>query len=52
MEKQYRSSIIKNHEITKKNFDRVSLKGYVALFLDFAQDIKKTLWEYSVTNDA
>ena len=29
MKKQYKSSIIKNHEITQKN-DGVPLKGYVA----------------------
>ena len=31
MKKQYKSSRIKNHKITKKNnFDGVPLKGYVA----------------------
>ena len=31
MKKEYKSSIIKNHEITNKNFfDGVSLKGYEA----------------------
>ena len=31
MKKQYKSSRIKNHKITKENvFDGVSLKGYVA----------------------
>ena len=31
MEKQYKSSRIKNHEITKNNFfDGLPLKGYVA----------------------
>ena len=31
MKKQHKSSRIKNHKITKKkNFDGVSLKGYVA----------------------
>ena len=31
MKKQYKSSIIKNHKIIKKNFfDGIPLKGYVA----------------------
>ena len=31
MKKQYKSSIIKNHEITKKKkIDGVPLKGYIA----------------------
>ena len=31
MKKQYKSSVIKNHKITNKNFFKgVSLKGYVA----------------------
>ena len=30
MEKQYESSRIKNHNITKNIFDGVPLKGYVA----------------------
>ena len=31
MKKEYKSSIIKNHEITNKNyFKGVSLKGYIA----------------------
>ena len=29
MKKQYKSSRIKNHKITKKKSDRVPLKGYV-----------------------
>ena len=43
MKKQYKSSRIKNHKITKKN-DGVSLKGYVVplkLFLDLAPEKKK-----------
>ena len=28
--KQYKSSIIKNHKITKSIFDGIPLKGYVA----------------------
>ena len=30
MKKQYKSSLIKNHEITNQFFYGVSLKGYVA----------------------
>ena len=32
MKKQYKSSIIKNHKITKKNFffDSIPSKGYIA----------------------
>ena len=31
MKKQYKSSVIKNHKITKKSFfDGVSLKGYIS----------------------
>ena len=36
MKKEYKSSNIKNHKITiKKNFDGVSLKGYVASWVIF-----------------
>ena len=43
MKKQYKSSIIKNHKITKTIFYGIPLKGYVAfkLFLDFAPKKKK-----------
>ena len=45
MKKQYKSSIIKNHEITNKKFlDGVPLKGYVAsevLFRFRARNRKK-----------
>ena len=30
MKKQYKSSRFKNHKTTKKNFDGVPIKGYVA----------------------
>ena len=31
MKKEYKSSIVKNHKVTNKNFfDGVSFKGYVA----------------------
>ena len=55
MKKQYKSSIIKKHKITKKNF--LVVFPYKAIkplksFLDFAPEIKKALWEYPVTNDA
>ena len=47
MKKQYKSSWIKNHEITKKkNFDGVPLKGYVASYVIFrfgARNIKKNI---------
>ena len=46
MKKQFKSSIIKNHKITKRKFfDGVPLKGYVAsnLFLDLASEIKKSI---------
>ena len=46
MKKQCKSSIIKNHKITKKKnvFDGVPLKGYVGFFfLDFSPQIKKAL---------
>ena len=56
MKKQYKSSRIKNHKITKKNvFVGVTLKGYVAssaIFRFGARNLKKALWEYPVTNDA
>ena len=55
MKKQYKSSIIKNHKITKKKvFDGIPLKGYIAskVILDLAPEIKKkAMWEYPVTND-
>ena len=44
MKKQYKSSRITNHKITKKNFfDGGPLKGYIALklFLDLVPKIKK-----------
>ena len=52
MRKQYKSSIIKNHKITRKTFfDGVPLKGYVAaqVIFRFGARIKKALWEYQVT---
>ena len=54
MKKQYKSSMIKNHKITKKNFfDGVPLKGYVVILRFCARNKKKkALWEYQVTTDA
>ena len=55
MKKQYKSSRVKNHKITKKFFLRWgSLKRLRSLlsFLDLAPEIKKVLWEYPVTNEA
>ena len=58
MKKQYKSSRIKNHKITKKKFFYgIPLKGYVASKVIFRfgarnKKKKKALWEYPVTNDA
>ena len=57
MKKQYKSSIIKNHKITNKNFFAgVPLKGYVASKVIFRfrarNKKKKASSEYPVTNDA
>ena len=47
MKKHYKSSIIKNHKITKTKFffDGVPLKGYVAsgVIFDLAPEIKKRI---------
>ena len=56
MEKQYKSSRIKNHKIMYKNFfDGVPLKGYIASSVNFRFCArikrKKALLEYSGTND-
>ena len=54
MKKQYKSSRIQNHKITKKYIlDGDSLKGYVASNVIFRFDVrnKNALWEYPVTND-
>ena len=57
MKKQYRPSVIKNHEITNKFFFfyGVPLKGYIASLVMFrfcARNKKKAMREYPVTNDA
>ena len=57
MKKQYKSSRIKHHKITKKKifFDGIPLKGYTAsqVISRFgARNKKKALCEYPVTNDA
>ena len=56
MKKEYKLSIIKNQEISnKKNFDGVSLKGFIAssfIFRFRAKNKKLALWEYLVTHDA
>ena len=56
MKKQYKSSVIKNHEITnKKNVDGVPIKGSIASEVIFRfrarNEKKKALWEYPVAND-
>ena len=55
MKKQYKSSIIKNHNNYKKKHG-VPLKGYVASYVIFrfgTRNIKKkALWEYAVNKDA
>ena len=53
MRKQYKSSIIKNHKITTKNFfDGVPLNSLLSYFQISHHKYKKALWEYPVTNDA
>ena len=55
---QDKSSIFKNHKITKKKekqFECVPLKDYVAskvIFRFGARNKKKAFWEYPVTYDA
>ena len=55
MKKQYKSSIIKNHKITKKNFFGCSLNRLRSPFIIFrfcARNQKRHSGEYQVTNDA
>ena len=50
MKKQYKSSIIKNHKITKTKLCYLKrLSSLLRYFLDFAPEVKETLSECLVT---